>query len=285
MMQILSQARAVLSACDIEDTMLEVEILMRHILGISQTELYIELDRELSPEEDGKFWSLIKRRLGGEPSAYLTGHREFYALDFNVDADVLIPRPESELLVDKTLKLLRHHPISTIAEIGTGCGAIAISLSLNLPQAKIYATDISAAALKVAQLNCQKHGVADRIYLLEGDMLDPLPEMVDLVVANLPYVRETELSRVSTLNIEPSLALNGGADGLEKIRQLCSQISDKLRPGGCLLLEIGQGQGEAISTFLSNLFPAAEIELIQDLNSINRVVSLILPSYLTSLVL
>lgn len=274
--QVLSQARGVLSACGIEDAPLECELLFMHILSISRTELYRELDRKLSPEEEEKFWDLLERLISGEPSAYITGHREFYGLDFAVDSSVLIPRPESELLVEMSLTLAQQRPITTIAEIGTGCGAIAISLALNLPQAKIYATDISAAALKVALDNCQKHGVTDRIRLLEGDMLDPLSEPVDLVVANLPYVREAELPQVNTSPFEPSLALNGGADGLVKIRQLSSQIGDKLRPGGYLLLEIGEGQAEAVATSLLNLFPSAEIEVTPDLSGIERVVSLIL---------
>ncbi len=276
--QTLSHAREILVTNNIEDPLLESELLLRHTLKISQVQLYLELEHELCPKDEHAFWYLIKRRLNHEPTAYIIGHREFYGLDFYVDPDVLIPRPESELLVEKTLELTQNHAVCTIAEVGTGCGAIAISLALNLPQAKIYATDISAAALKVALFNCQKHGVVNRVCLLEGDMLDPLPEPVDLVIANLPYVRESELTQINTPNFEPSLALNGGSDGLEKIRRLCSQISDKLRPGGCLLLEIGQGQGEAVTAFLLSLFPLATIELTPDLSGIDRVVSLALPT-------
>ncbi len=272
--QVLSRAREILVANNIEDSTLESELLLRHALNISQVELYLEIERELSLEQDKKFWHLIKRRLNHEPTAYITGHREFYGLDFYVDPDVLIPRPESELLVEKTLELAQNHAVCTIAEVGTGCGAIAISLALNLPQAKIYATDISAAALKVALFNCQKHGVVNRVRLLEGDMLDPLPEPVDLVVANLPYVRESELTQINTPNFEPSLALNGGSDGLERIRQLCYQISDNPRSLSCLLLEIGKDQGRTVTTFLHSLFPLATIELIPDLSGIDRVVSL-----------
>ncbi|MFC1933014.1 peptide chain release factor N(5)-glutamine methyltransferase, partial [Chloroflexota bacterium] len=228
-------------------------------------------------EQEKNFWGLIERRLNHEPTAYIIGHREFYGLDFYVDRSVLISRPESELLVEKTLEVTQNQVVSTIAEVGTGCGAIAISLALSLPQAKIYATDISKAALEVALFNCQKHEVVNRIYLLSGDMLDPLSEPVDLIVANLPYVRESELSQVSMLNFEPSLALNGGSDGLGKIRRLCTQVSEKLYPGGCLLLEIGQGQRRAVTTFLRSLFPLAEIEVAPDLSGIDRVVSLTLP--------
>ena len=273
--QALGRAREILVANNIEDAPLECELLLRHALKISRVQLYLNLDHELSPEQEETFWHLIERRLSYEPTAYITGHREFYGLDFYVDPSVLIPRPESELLVEKALKLAQNHPVSTIAEVGTGCGAIAISLALNLPQAKIYATDISAPALKVALFNCQKHGVVDRICLLAGDMLDPLPEPVDLIVANLPYVKESE---ISARDFEPLLALNGGSDGLGKILQLCHRVGDKLHPEGCLLLEIGQGQERAVTTLLSSLFPSAKIEVTPDLRGIDRVISLTLPS-------
>jgi len=275
--QAFSYAREILIANNIEDATLESELLLRHTLKISRVQLYLDLDYELNSKEEETFWHLIERRLSGEPAAYITGHREFYGFDFYVDPSVLIPRPESELLVEKALKLAQNRTMSTIAEIGTGCGAIAISLALNLPQTKIYATDISASALKVALFNCQKHGVVNRICLLQGDMLDPLPEPVDLIIANLPYVKESELPRINTQDFEPSLALNGGSDGLEKIRQLCRQVNNKLCPDGYLLLEIGQGQSKAVTTFLCSLFPQAKIEVTPDLGSIDRVVSLALP--------
>ena len=276
--QALSQAGAILTANNIEDTSLECELLLRHTLKISRVQLYLDLNCELSPKQEKTFRHLINRRLNGEPTAYITEHREFYGLDFYVDSRVLIPRPESELLVEMALNLAQNRTVSTIADIGTGCGAIAISLALNLPQAKIYATDISTAALDVARLNCQQHGVLSRIHLRQGDMLDPLPEPVDLIVANLPYVKEPELLSISPLNFEPRLALNGGSDGLEKIQQLCRQASSKLRPEGCLFMEIGQGQSNAVTTSLRNLFPSAKIELVSDLSSIDRVVSLVPPT-------
>ena len=272
--QALSRAKGILAANNIEDAHLECELLLRHALKISRVQLYLDLDHELSPEQEGTFWNLITRCLNGEPTAYITGHREFYGLDFYVDSRVLIPRPESELLVEKALSLAQNRTASTIAEIGTGCGAIAISLALNLPLAKIYATDISASALQVALLNCQKHEVADRICLLQGNLLQPLPEPVDLIIANLPYIRESELP--NSVNFEPLLALNGGSDGLEKIRQLRSQLGDKLHPKGCLLLEIGQGQRRAVTTLLRSLFPSAKIKVAPDLSGIDRVVSLTL---------
>ncbi|MFB0559222.1 MAG: peptide chain release factor N(5)-glutamine methyltransferase [Dehalococcoidales bacterium] len=269
--QALGRAREILAASNIEEAPLESELLLRHALKISRVQLYLDINHELNPEQEATFWHLIERRLSHEPTAYILGHREFYGLDFYVDPSVLIPRPESELLVETALKLAQTQPVSTIAEVGTGCGAIAISLALNLPRAKIYATDISAPALKVALSNCQKHGVVDRICLLQGDMLDPLPEPVDLVVANLPYVKESD---INAAGFEPPVALSGGSDGLEKIRQLCHQAGDKLRPEGCLLLEIGRGQERAITTYLRSLFPSAEIEVTPDLSGIDRVISL-----------
>ena len=206
--------------------------------GIDRIQLYLDLDRELSPEKDEAFRQLLERRLSGEPAAYITGHREFYGLDFYVDPRVLIPRPESELLVEKALGLAQEHTLSTIADVGTGCGAIAISLALKLPQAKIYATDISAPALEVARFNCQKHGV-QKICLLQGDMLDPLPEPVDLIVANLPYVRESELAGV---RFEPRLALDGGSDGLGKIRRLCRQAGGNFAPAAFCFWRLGRGR-------------------------------------------
>jgi release factor glutamine methyltransferase len=274
--QALEQAHMVLADNNIEDTSLEGELLLRHVLGISRTQLYLDLDRELIPAHETAFHHLIERRLQGEPSAYITGHREFYGLDFYVDRSVLIPRPESELLVEKTISLARSRLMSTIADIGTGCGAIAISLAMNLPEAKIYASDISASALEVARSNCQRHGVIDRIYLIQGDMLEPLPEPVDLIIANLPYVRESELPRTGPLSFEPVLALNGGPDGIAEIKRVCSQVSAKLRPGGCLLLEIGSGQKKAVDAILRKVFPSARIEITTDFGGIERVVSLCL---------
>jgi release factor glutamine methyltransferase len=272
--QALSRARDILAKNGIEDAPLECELLLRHVLNLSRAQLYLDLDHELRHKQEEAFWHLIKRRLDGEPTAYITGHREFYGLSFYVDRRVLIPRPESELLVETALGLAQNYPLFTIAEVGTGSGAIAISLALSLPEAKIYATDISAAALEVALVNCQKHGVVDRVHLLRGNMLAPLPEPVDLIIANLPYVKQSELARMNSARFEPRLALDGGSDGIERIRQLCRRLGSKLRPSGFLLLEIGEGQGRAVTTLLHGLFPSGKIEVMPDLSGIERVVSL-----------
>ena len=266
--------RQVLAANNIDNTPLEGELLLRQTLKINRVQFYQNLEQQITPKQQDILQELLERRLKGEPAAYISGYREFYGLDFYVNNDVLIPRPETEHLVDETLSLAQKQRMPLIADIGTGCGIIAISLALNLPRAKIYATDISAPALKVARFNCYKHGVVDRIKPLNGDLLEPLPEPVDLIVSNLPYVRQSELD---TRGFEPVLALDGGVDGLEKIRRLCHQVNGKLLPGGYLLLEIGQGQREAVTTLLDSLFPTADIDVKPDLSGIDRIVSMVLP--------
>jgi release factor glutamine methyltransferase len=272
--QVLGRARDVLAANSIEDALLEGEILLRQALGIDRVRLYANLNSELSAEQENGVWHLVQRRLSGEPTAYIAGHREFYGFDFLVDRRVLIPRPETELLVETTLKLAQTRTITAIADIGTGCGAIAISLALNLPRIKIYASDVATDALEVARINCEKHGVAGRIQLLHGDMLEPLPEPVDLILANLPYVTEQETSQAGLADFEPLIALNGGSDGLDGIRRLCEQATDKLNPQGGMLLEIGWGQGQAVTNLLRRNFPSASLEIIPDLQGIERVISL-----------
>jgi release factor glutamine methyltransferase len=272
--QTLTHARGILADSNIEEASLEGEILLRHVLGMSRAEIYTDLDLDLSPEHEETLNRLLERRRRGEPSAYITGHREFYGLDFRVDRSVLIPRPESELLVELGIKLVRKFTILKIADIGTGCGAIAVSLAVNLPQVTVYATDISQEALEVARFNCQRHGVTERVVLRRGDMLEPLAGPVDMIVANLPYVRERDLIQNASLSFEPALALNGGATGLDRIRGLCREAGEKLNKGGYLLLEIGKGQAKTVADILYKAFPAASIEVHKDLAGIERVVSL-----------
>lgn len=266
----LNRGRATLAQNVIADARLEAELLLRHILNINRTQLYIDLESELSPQDEKAFEELVERRLNGEPTAYITGHREFYGREFHVNQNTLIPRPESELLVETALDLTQDRQLHTIADIGTGCGAIAVSLALELPRTRIYAIDISAPALAVASINCQRYSVANIVRLLQGDMLEPLPEPVDLIIANLPYVRDCEL----TPTFEPTIALDGGAEGTEKIVKLCRQAKDKLAEGGSILLEIGQGQSRKIIGLLHQLFPSGAIEVAKDLSGVERVVRL-----------
>jgi len=276
----LRHAREMLAAHQIEDATLEAELLLRHTLGKSREGLYLDLNQELDANEQADYWKLVERRLWHEPTAYITGHREFYGFDFHVDRRVLIPRPESELLVEKALAWAtgrRRPPV--IGEVGTGSGAIAITLAHYLHRARVYAIDISLDALEVAAINCQRQGVADRVKLIRGSLLESLPEPADLIVANLPYLTQKEMKTLApeVAAYEPALALAGGENGLDVIMALCDQIKGKLRPGGLLLLEIGAGQAEAVVSRLKELEPQAEVEISPDLSGHERVVSLKLP--------
>jgi release factor glutamine methyltransferase len=275
--RILSEARRILASYDIESPALESELLLRYVLDMDRVQLLIEYDSRIEPGAEQLFWRIIERRLKNEPAAYIMGHREFYGLDFYVNQNVLIPRPETESLVDKALEFIKDHSPCIVADIGTGSGAIAVSVAVAIrntvrpADVKIYATDISAAALEVTSINCRRHGVADRVHLLQGDLLEPLPEPVDLIATNLPYVSRPELEKVNTFGFEPVQALDGGPDGLDIIRRLCAQLPGKLNTGGSLLLEIGQCQAEAVTVNLRNLFPSALIEVIPDLAGVGRV--------------
>ena len=275
--QALERARELLTRHNIEDAALESEVLLSHVLKINRAQLLSEPEVELPKRHEETFKTFIKRRIKGEPHAYITAHREFYGLDFEVDKRVLIPRPETELLVEQAIEKAKNYPNPVIVDIGTGSGAIAVSLAKNLPHAQIYAVDISKAALKVTERNCRKHQVEERVTLVRGDLLESSPEQVDIIVANLPYVLTGEVSKVNTAGFEPDLALDGGADGLDAIRRLCRQAKDILQPGGCLLLEIGQGQDQAVCDLQYTVYPSAQVKCFPDFSGIMRIVSLTLP--------
>lgn len=275
----LRRAREVLSSQNINDAHLEAELLLRHLLGIERAQLYADQEKELTPQQLQAYEALVQRRLSGEPSAYIVGRREFYSLDFYVDRRVLIPRPESELSVDKALEFAREHPdIShpVIADVGTGCGNLAISLAVHLPQAKIYASDVSKAALEVAALNCQRHKMSQRIHLLRGYLLEPLPEKVDIIVANLPYISDEEMVWLGPeiRDFEPHLALAGGIQGLDLIVQLLAQVPGKIRLGGALFVELGQGQGIFATPLAQKHFPQSDVCLWPDLSGMDRVLGI-----------
>jgi release factor glutamine methyltransferase len=269
---VLAQAATGLENAGIEESRLDAEVLLAHSLGITRAQLHAHPQRQLSPTEVAGCQQLIERRARREPMAYIVGHKEFYGLDFFVDHRVLIPRPETELLVEKAIEI--SQPQSVIADVGTGSGAIAISLAVHLPQALVYATDASPAALEVAACNCRRHGVEDRVHLLLGRLLEPLPERVDLIVANLPYVSEAEWAQLppEISRYEPREALDGGPDGLDPIRRLLAQAEGHLKPGGVILLEIGATQGAAVVALARRHFPAARIEIVQDYAGLDRVV-------------
>jgi release factor glutamine methyltransferase len=268
----LNRARELLTASNIEDATLEAELLLRFTLNIDRTKFFTEPDFPLSPQQEKTYQQYIERRINREPSAYITGHREFFGLDFEVNKNVLIPRPETELLVEQVLARAKKYNSPVIVDVGTGCGNIAVCLAVNLPDARIYATDISEPALKMADRNFKKHHVENRIKAFYGNLLEPLDLCADIIAANLPYVRTVDLPNVNTTGYEPRLALDGGVDGLNKIRELIIQGKDKLIPGGCLLLEIGLGQHREVTDFLHNILPSAKIEVTLDLGGIDRII-------------
>jgi release factor glutamine methyltransferase len=270
----LAKTRHSLEECNIENPSLEGEILLRHVLKVNRAVFFADLERELTSNEKEKLANLLERRQTGEPFSYIVGHREFYGLDFKVDRRVLIPRPETELLVEKAIAYARQYGFSSIADIGTGSGCIAVSLAVNLPELTIYATDVSLPALEVAEENALTYHVKDRLNLIWGNLLSVLPLKVDMIVANLPYVKTNEIKSL----FEPQMALDGGVAGLDKINELCRQLPGKLNPKGMLLLEIGQGQAQSVINNLHNTFPSSFIEIAKDLAGIERVVTVRLTS-------
>ncbi len=233
----------------------------------------------LAPDAAAAFCDFVERRLAGEPIQYITGEAEFYGLPFRVNRDVLIPRPETEHLVERTIELARklrqarEIPEPRIVDVGTGSGAIAIALAHALPFSQITATDISAAALAVAKGNAARNGVADRVQFFEADLLDPLDHQpFDIVISNPPYVPESDRATldVEVRNYEPAQALFAGDDGLAIYRRLIPTAFGALIPGGYVLLEIGYGQQEAIQALLKKEGFAA-IEFFGDLQGIPRV--------------
>ena len=281
--QALEHATRTLTHAGQTNARLEAQILLRHILHVERSVLYAYPERVLTPEQEQQFLSFIERRSRGEPIAYLTGHKEFYGLDFLVDKRVLIPRPETELLVEAVLHACRQMfdagrtPI--VADIGTGSGIIPVTLcEPHLPY--LYASDISTDALDVAYLNCLRHHVEGRVHLLYGDLLAPLPEPIDILTANLPYVGTDELDEL-TLDVrafEPHLALFSGPLGLDLLRRFFIELqhSQKLAERALLLLEIGYQQREALTSMIQEIWPHAILAFTKDYACWDRVLQVTL---------
>ena len=227
---------------------LTAELLLAHVLQCKRIALYLEYARPLEAQELQAFRLLIQRRLKGEPTQYLIGTKEFYQRSFLVDDRALIPRPETELLVDLALEKWPQHPKARAADICTGSGCIALSLALERPEADIWATDISKEALSLAQENHQRLGAPPNVHWYEGNLLEPLPATalpLDLVVSNPPYLSSFEMQNLQKeIRFEPALALYGGNDGMQFLSQIIWQAPRFLSQGGWLLLEIAEGLGE-----------------------------------------
>jgi release factor glutamine methyltransferase len=268
--QALQEASSHLRA--VSDTpRVEAEILMMHVTGSSRATLLAHPERPLLTNEVGQYEQLVGDRALGYPLPYLTGKTEFYGLDIMVTPDVMIPRPETEVLVDLALEC---RP-STVVDVGTGSGCIAVALAVHLPEAVILGIDISPAALAVARRNVERLGLEERVQLIAGDLLDRRPGPVDLIVSNPPYIAADEWASLppSILYHEPHLALSGGTDGLEIIRALLYQSQGLLKPGGTLLMEIGASQREAVREIAETCFPegGTSIQVHRDLAGRDRV--------------
>jgi release factor glutamine methyltransferase len=251
----------------------DAELLLLHTLQISRTSLIAHPDHELSPSQRTAYENSIARRLRHEPVQYITGQQEFYGLTLKVTPAVLIPRPETEHLVEAILKLLPTNKPVKIADIGTGSGAIAIALAAHLPQASITALDISTEALAIATINAREHNVADRIRFLQSDLLSALDheaETFDAIVSNPPYVAETDraILHPQVRDYEPATALFAGETGLDIYRRLIPQAHNALKPTGLLALEIGHGQQDAIASLLQTW---QNVSFFKDLQQIPRV--------------
>jgi release factor glutamine methyltransferase len=282
---VLAQGVQRLTKSGRESARLEAQVLLSHVLGLERPLLYAYPEREVTAEQAEHYLSLIERRMQGEPVAYLTGHKEFYGLDFFVDKRVLIPRPETELLVEAALaagrKLLAREYVPIIADIGTGSGAIPVTLAVQEPRLPyLYATDISADALTVARLNAERYHVEPRIRFLQGDLLAPLPEAVDIITANLPYIGTGEMSGLApdVRAYEPHLALFSGPNGLDLLNRFFAEVQ---RPGvlkehAVLLLEIGYRQREALTRIARAIWPYASITFQKDYTGWDRLLQITL---------
>ncbi len=233
---------------------LTAELLLGHVLKLPRVKLYMDLDRPLSKDELGTFRALIQRRVAGEPTQYLVGHKEFYGRRFAVDSRVLIPRSETELLVEAVLQRLPKDAPARVLDLCTGSGCIAISIAAERPQASVWASDISPGALEVARANALSLGVDGRVTFFEGNLTAPLPldAHFDVIVSNPPYISRGELPKLQReVQAEPVLALDGGPDGLDLVRQVIDEAVPRLKPGASLALEIGDDQGAAVKQLLS----------------------------------
>ncbi len=254
----------------IDPQFIEGSILLSFCLGKNKEYLYTHPEQRLTEAQLKNYKKLITRRLKKEPIAYLIKQKEFYGLKFYVDKNVLIPRPETELIIDEILKINQNQKLKTILDIGTGSGCIAISLAKHLPKVKIFATDISQKALLVAKKNAKQHNVLKKIKFLQGDLIKPLKnQRFDLIIANLPYLIINELKNVP---FEPKKALFGGKNGLEIIEKFLAQVKNILKPNSIIYLEISPTPVDKIKKLAKKYLPEKKMKFIKDLSLKNRIV-------------
>lgn len=281
---LLADARQRLTKVGIPEAALEARLLLAHAMGIEPTQLLLEPDLIVSVSQSAAFEAFMMRRLTREPVAYIIGEREFYGLSFQVDKRVLIPRPETELLVETALTVASERAADgealLIADVGTGSGCIVVSLAVHLQKARFFGLDLSQEAVTLAQSNAQRHGVSGRIVFLDGNLLEPLPEPVDVIVANPPYVPTPNVETIQPeIRLhEPRMAVEGGNQGLEVTRRLLMEAEKHLLPRGAFLMETGHGQASDVVAAAKVAFPTAtRIDMIPDLAGIPRMLRVQLP--------
>jgi release factor glutamine methyltransferase len=281
-LELLNWSTDQLEQDQIENPRLNAELLLMHSFNLSREGLYVHLHDPLKEKEREAVERLIKRRISGEPLQYIVGHQEFWSIDLKVDPRVLIPRPETELLIEQTLFILSEMPLGrkpSVLEIGTGSGAVATSLAKERKDIFVVATDISRDALLVAKENARSAGVLGRIGFVNGNLFDPFRllrggQAFDLILSNPPYVDHSEIQGLSreVRSHEPIIALDGGKGGLEIYHSIASQAHCYLRRGGWLLLELGQGQGGKVTELIERSGFFSKTQLLPDLSGIERVV-------------
>ena len=286
--QVVQGTHGILEGFQIPDSRLEAEVMVMNTMRMPRQDLFANQETEVSPQQERELAEIIERRRKREPLAYILGYKEFYGINLLVNSDVLIPRPETESMVEHALFMAlmgMETAELVIADVGTGTGAIAINLAIHLPAAQIYATDLTDEVLDVASYNIRAHNVADRITLLQGDLLEPLPQPVDLIVANLPYVPSQRIPTLQPeIQWEPRPALDGGEEGLDHIRRLLEQAAsspledgkagrfpDRLKNNGIILLELDPEQVPAVMEMADRLFPGAETSVEPDISQRDRI--------------
>ena len=251
---------------------IELNAILSHTLEKPVAWLLAHPETPLTNEQATLLNITVKRLCAGEPLAYITGERAFYGMDFHVNPGVLIPRPETELLIDHAIAWLNNHPArNSAADIGTGSGVIAVTLASRFPSLEIIASDISSEALGVARENAARHNVSHQITFIQADVLQHNERKFDLILANLPYIPTKTLDESSALRYEPRLALDGGSDGLRLITILIQQLQGLLLPGGCAILEIQYNQGSTVGEIARQHLPGSSVEIYADLASLPRI--------------
>jgi release factor glutamine methyltransferase len=253
LLEVLRGAETYLAERGVESPRLNAEHLLAHALGLKRMELYLQFDRQLTESERAPLRETVKRRGAREPLQHILGTAEFHGRTFACDKRALIPRPETEQLVEIALEMVKGKTSPKILDVGTGSGVIALTLALELPAAEIHAVDFSTEALALAVANAERHGLVERVCFNQADLLPPGESKFDLIVANLPYIPADEIASLSPeVRHDPLAALDGGPDGLDLIRRLIDTAPERLTPGGALLLEIGAGQADAVNTLLAD---------------------------------